>query len=96
MTIDIERRREIGREWARRNPEARRKSAKKVQARQTASQQTATRRWVEWTTAEDAAVLRTDITMYQIAEQLGRTYGSVRMRRSKLRSELAAELEGAS
>lgn len=86
-----ERHRAASRAWAARNPEKVRAGARRVQARQAASQVTATRSWAEWTSAELDTVLRDDITAYQMAEMLGRTYGAVRMKRSQLRRELAAQ-----
>lgn len=51
---------------------------------QRGSEKHATRTRLRWSPADDATVLRTDLTVSQIARLLGRTYGAVSARRMRL------------
>lgn len=56
-----------------------------TRARQSRSVDRSTRRYAEWTDAELDEVMRDDLPLHEIADRLGRTYSSVRMRRTLVR-----------
>lgn len=45
-----------------------------------------------WTASEDAVAMRGDLSLNQISRKLGRSYGSVRARRGKLRKRAAGSM----
>lgn len=57
--------------------------------------ETATKRREPWSAEEDRELLTSDLTVHELALQLGRTYASVSVRRARLRREEKQALEEA-
>ena len=76
---DLEVARQRGREHAARNPEVKRRAQKKKHAIPVTHDG-------PWTPAEDAIVLRDDISIFEMCFMLGRSYGSVQGHRSALKT----------